>query len=311
MKDTEAIEPNYGNWVSKRLIYLPGFTGAVILILSVILTVIGSSKMSSLLFDLAYLSLMLIVGILGVITIGLPFTLLALIISGAGLMLLDLTLVPLALVESGLFLFLVSIYFAYARRKFSSKGGDIQVKILKLLLSNFDWSGKGQALDIGCGNGPLTIELAKKFPKSHVTGVDYWGGNWEYSRSVCETNSRIEGVADRVDFRKASALKLPFEDESFDAEVSNLVFHEVKDAKDKRDIIKEAFRILKKGGSFAFQDLFLIKSMYGEVNDLLKLIRSWGIKNVEFLDTSHSSFIPRPLRIFFMLGTIGILYGRK
>ena len=89
------------------------------------------------------------------------------------------------------------------------------------------------------------------------------------------------------------------------------MFHEVKDAKDKRDVIKEALRVLKKGGRFAFQDLFLLEGMYGEVDDLLRLIRSWGIKNVEFLDTSHSSFIPRPLRISFMVGAIGILHGKK
>jgi ubiquinone/menaquinone biosynthesis C-methylase UbiE len=43
-----------------------------------------------------------------------------------------------------------------------------------------------------------------------------------------------------VNFQKASASALRFEDESFDAAVSNLVFHKVGDAKDKRDVIKEA-----------------------------------------------------------------------
>ena len=95
-------------------------------------------------------------------------------------------------------------------------------------------------LDIGCGNALLTIGLAKRFPKSRVTGIDYWGGMWEYSKSVCERNAEREAVADQVNFQKASASALPFEDESFDAAVSNLVFHKVGDAKDKRDVIKEA-----------------------------------------------------------------------
>jgi ubiquinone/menaquinone biosynthesis C-methylase UbiE len=134
---------------------------------------------------------------------------------------------------------------------------------------------------------------------------------WDYSKSICERNAASERVADRVTFQKASASALPFEDESFDAAVSNLVFHEVSDAKNKRDVIKEALRVVKKGGKFAFQDLFLVKRVYGEVDDLLETIKSWGIENVKFLNTSDSDFIPKALRLPFMVGTIGILYGEK
>jgi ubiquinone/menaquinone biosynthesis C-methylase UbiE len=153
--------------------------------------------------------------------------------------------------------------------------------------------------------------MAKKFPNAHVVGIDYWGGVWEYSKSVCERNAGIAGVSGRVSFKKASASVLPFEDESINAAVSNLVFHEVKDAKDKRDVIKEALRVINKGGKFAFQDLFLEKRVYGEVDDLLETIRGWGIESVDFQDTSHSSFIPNALRLPFMVGKIGILYGKK
>ena len=78
-------------------------------------------------------------------------------------------------------------------------------------------------------------------------------------------------MADRVNFQKASASALPFEVGSFDAAVSNLVFHEVSDTKDKRDLIEEALRVVRKGGAFAFQDLFLAKRLYGDVEELLEL----------------------------------------
>ena len=74
-------------------------------------------------------------------------------------------------------------------------------------------------LDIGCGNAPLTIELAKRYPKARVTGIDYWGVTWEYSKTTCEKNAGIEGVASRTTFKKGSASALPFEDECFDAVV--------------------------------------------------------------------------------------------
>jgi hypothetical protein len=59
------------------------------------------------------------------------------------------------------FFFLWLIYFAYARYMFSLQGGDIQTKVKNLLLERTkDWAGTGKALDIGCGNGPVTILIA-------------------------------------------------------------------------------------------------------------------------------------------------------
>jgi SAM-dependent methyltransferase len=216
-----------------------------------------------------------------------------------------------AFIVVAVFFFLTSAYFAYARYRFSPAGGNVQAQMQELVLAHLDWDGKGNALDIGCGNAPLSIKLAHKYSEAQITGIDYWGEMWGYSKSVCERNAASEGVAGRVTFQKASASALPFEDESFDTAVSNLVFHEVSDAKDKRDVIQEALRVVKKGGKFAFQDLFLMKRVYGQVDDLLETMRSWGIESVQFLDTSDSDFIPKALRLPFMVGTIGILYGEK
>jgi hypothetical protein len=50
---------------------------------------------------------------------------------------------------------------------------------------------------------------------------------------------------------------------------------------------------------------------FGDIDDLVAMIRSWGIKEVAFADTSDSEFIPRALRLPFMVGRIGIIYGKK
>jgi len=55
----------------------------------------------------------------------------------------------------------------------------------------------------------------------------------------------------------------------------------------------------------------LWKRLYGEIDDLLETIESWGIERVEFVDTSVLDFIPKALKLPFMMGTIGILHGRK
>ena len=254
MGELKTDQPDYGNWVSVRILYA--------------------------------------LGALAILLLGLSFVF-PLVIVGA----------IASLVAFG--------YFMYARYRFSPRGGDLQAKIRELVLHRIEWDGEGYALDIGCGNAALTICVAKRFPTARVTGIDYWGGKWEYSRAVCERNATIEGVADRVNFQKASASALPFEAGSFDAAVSNLVFHEVSDTKEKRDLIEEALRVVRKGGAFAFQDLFLVNRLYGDVEDLLEVIRGWGIESVEFLDTAHSGSVPKALRLPFMLGAIGILYGVK
>jgi SAM-dependent methyltransferase len=254
MSEMASKQPDYGNWVSTKLLYLPG-------------------------------------AITGVL-VGLSF------------------LLPGLAVVAAVF-FLCFAYFAYARYRFSPRGGDVQARIQALVLNSLEWDGEGNAIDIGCGNGPLTIALAKKYPQARLTGVDYWGGHWEYSKGVCEQNAGVEGVQARISFQQASASALPFDEGAFDAAISNLTFHEVGDVKDKRQVIREALRVVRKGGSFAFQDLFLWKSVYGSVDDLLATIRSWGIERVEFVDTSGSEFIPGALKLPFMVGTIGILRGRK
>lgn len=217
---------------------------------------------------------------------------------------------PALLIIAGLS-FIVAVYFAYARYLFARDGGNMQDRVVELVLANLDWNGEGQALDIGCGSAALTTKLAKKYPKARVIGIDYWGKKWEYSKDMCERNAQIEGVSQRVAFQKTSASSLPFTDEYFDAVVSNLVFHEVSDAADKRDVIREALRVLKKGGKFIFQDLFLMKRVYGDTDDLIDTVRSWGIRKVEFVRTRNSVFIPLALKLPFMVGAMSIITGEK
>jgi len=221
------------------------------------------------------------------------------------------TFVPWLGIPAGFFLF-VSGYFAYARWAFSPRGRNIQNRMLDLVLSHVpEWSAEEKALDIGCGDGALAIRIAASHPNAHVLGVDKWGANWEFSRRRCEGNAAAEGVAERVSFEDADAASLPFDDATFDVVVSNFVFHEVQNVRDKRRLLAEALRVLKPGGVFVFQDLFLWKRIYGPIDDLRHAVGGWGIGTAEFVDTSRSSFVPRALKLPFMLGTAGILYGRK
>jgi ubiquinone/menaquinone biosynthesis C-methylase UbiE len=204
-----------------------------------------------------------------------------------------------------------TLYLCRARYLFSPEGKDVQNQIIELLLSRINWNGNGKALDIGCGSGDVAIRIAKKYTDAHVTGVDYWGGAWGFSKTRCEENSGIEGVSSKTEFIRADASKLPFDDQSFDLVVSNLTFHEVNSSWNKYALINEALRVLKKGGCFVFQDLFLFRACYPKLNEHIALIKKSGMESVNFIDTSNSPFIPRALKLSFMVGKIGILYGTK
>ena len=203
------------------------------------------------------------------------------------------------------------VYFRYARRLFSPEGGDIQSKVLDLLVSRIEWDGEGKALDIGCGSGALAVKIAKQYPQAQITGLDYWGKDWGYAKAQCERNAALEGVETRTDFTQGSADALPFADDTFDLAVSNMTFHEVKVSKNKIDLIKEALRVLKPGGTFVFQDLFGLKSYFGTPDELTAAVQAMGVQEVHFENTSTAPFIPKALKLPFMLGTAGVLKGRK
>jgi demethylmenaquinone methyltransferase / 2-methoxy-6-polyprenyl-1,4-benzoquinol methylase len=65
----------------------------------------------------------------------------------------------------------------------------------------------GSALDVACGSGKLTAELAKLAPGGRVVGLDFSPQMLEVARRTHPSLEFIEG----------DALNLPFDDASFDA----------------------------------------------------------------------------------------------
>jgi SAM-dependent methyltransferase len=96
------------------------------------------------------------------------------------------------IIPSVLFL-LVSVYFLYVRYQFFLQGGNLQDKIWNLVLANLDWNGGGRALDIGCGNGALTIKLAQKYPKAQIVGLIIGGKIGSTQRMFVKGMQRLRG----------------------------------------------------------------------------------------------------------------------
>lgn len=192
------------------------------------------------------------------------------------------------------------------------KGGMIE-EMHEYLLRYLRWDGKGRLLDIGCGAGALTLRCAKRYPEARLIGIDYWGAEWDYAKEQCEKNAVIERVESRVDFQKGDAARLDFPDGTFDAAVSNFVFHEVRSAKDKGDVVREALRVLKKEGRFAFQDLFAKRALYGDMEEFVRELKREGVSEIHYIGNVEKKvdFVPKYARAPWMINGVGILYGTK
>jgi ubiquinone/menaquinone biosynthesis C-methylase UbiE len=101
--------------------------------------------------------------------------------------------------------------------------------------------GEGSyVLDVGCGAGVTPCFVAKRYG-CRVVGVDISEGMIASSRE----RAQREGVADRVEFRVADAQDLPFEDDLFDAVITESV---TAFPEDKQKAVNEYARVTKPGG---------------------------------------------------------------
>ena len=95
-----------------------------------------------------------------------------------------------------------------------------------------------RALDVGCGTGALTAELAGRLGASSVSAVD------PSASFVASVRERYPGV----DVRLAGAERLPFSDHSFDATLAQLVVHFMSDPVAG---LAEMSRVTRSGGVVA------------------------------------------------------------
>lgn len=111
---------------------------------------------------------------------------------------------------------------------------------LKSLINNLS-EKKGKILDVGCGAGGFINSLKHHYPGFDCSGCDI-------SRSAIIFAQKNFG--DRIDFKLIKKGRLPYPSHDFDVVILIHVFEHVED---KKTLLKEIHRVLKKGGIFHLQ----------------------------------------------------------
>lgn len=215
--------------------------------------------------------------------------------------------VLLAVVTAALLIML--IWMAWIRRQYAFGKGGMMERVHQFILSNLDFDGHGEVLEVGCGSGALIVRTALTWPEAKITGLDYWGAMYNYSKSVCEQNAASEGVGGRCTFVHGDANKLDFPDERFDAVISNYVYHNIMGA-DKQALLLESLRVLKKGGVFVLHDN-MKPQLYGDMDAFAEKLRAMGFAEVRYIDTTDAIFGSKRRAGMMMLGESAMIVGRK
>ena len=102
-------------------------------------------------------------------------------------------------------------------------------------------------LDVGCGPGTITIDLARRVRPGQVIGIDASSDVVAQAAGLAAS----EGVAN-VEFRVGDAYSLEFEDATFDVVHAHQVLQHLRRPV---DALREFRRVLKPGGVVAVRDV--------------------------------------------------------
>ncbi len=156
-----------------------------------------------------------------------------------------------------------------------------RIRNTQKLLSYATLEGKPDCLEIGCGNGAISRDLARRYG-ARVVGIDL---------DTEQVKLAQEGMNDapRAGFLVADAKRLPFEDSRFDVVLSFQVMHHIPDW---LNALAEMKRVLKPGGYFIYADIIFtgwlarlgrsFEHSYGitTIEDLEAFVRNNGLSAV-------------------------------
>lgn len=142
-----------------------------------------------------------------------------------------------------------SEFVGFIKERNRPSGG---IKTVHSVAVNAFLNASSKVLEIGSNTGFASVNLSL-LTGCGVVGVDVN----EASIAEAQAYAKAQGVHERVTFLKADAVKLPFEDNSFDLVWCSNVTSFISD---KEQAISEYFRVLKPGGILAVIPIYYRKT---------------------------------------------------
>lgn len=105
-------------------------------------------------------------------------------------------------------------------------------------------SSQSQILDVGCGPGVLTAEVARRYSNAEIIGLDISPQRLEYATQ--------QTSLENLHFQCANSTHLPFPDNSFDLVYSRFMLEYLSDP---LSAVSEMVRVCKPGGRVILQDI--------------------------------------------------------
>ena len=138
-------------------------------------------------------------------------------------------------------------------------------------------------LDLGSGGG---IDVLLSAQRVGPTGKAYGLDMTDEMLALANRNKAAAG-ATNVEFLKGNIEHIPLPDATVDVIISNCV---INLAADKRDVLREAFRVLKPGGRFAVSDVVVRGEVPPEIRKSMELwvgCVAGALGEQEFVDLLH------------------------
>ncbi len=167
--------------------------------------------------------------------------------------------------------------------------------IKKDAINNLEINNGAKALDLCCGSGDVSKYLSKNKNVVQVYGIDYA----DNMLKIAVKNNKNE----KIIYKNADCINLPFEDESFDVCTISFGFRNIKD---KEKCIKEISRVLKKDGQFLHLDFVKNK------NIIMKLYKIYVLIITSFLkDNSAYLYLLNSIDAYFTAEELGEIFEKN
>ncbi len=149
-----------------------------------------------------------------------------------------------------------------------------------------------QIIDLATGTGAVALTLKRHFPKAKVYGLDLS----QTMLDIADKKARRQGLS--ISWLKQNIEKMRFKSNTFDAVTLSFGLHELP-PEHRQNVLREAYRVLRKQGRFVLMDLHRPQSMFLRVllglfmlvfeeyaktlldQDLVKVFKESGFRDVQ------------------------------